>query len=323
MMKSKLLRFTDIYKETIWGGQKILPFKGLPGDGRNIGESWEISGVPGDESIVADGEYSGLTLTELLEQEKGALVGEENYRRYGNKFPLLVKFIDACQPLSVQVHPNDELAMARHRSMGKTEMWYIVDCDKNATLYDGFNRDITEAEYVKRVEEQTLPEVLQCYNVSKGDVFYLPAGRVHSIGKGCFICEIQQSSDLTYRIYDFGRLDANGRPRQLHIEQAKEAINFSSSDNGEAPKVVLNEPTNLVESPYFTTSLYRLTEPMSCDYSELDSFVILICTSGSCRVIFKDEETILNAGHSLLVAAEAEGVMLLPDGKCDILETYV
>lgn len=323
MMKSKLLRFTDIYKETIWGGQKILPFKGLPGDGRNIGESWEISGVPGDESIVADGEYSGLTLTELLEQEKGALVGEENYRRYGNKFPLLVKFIDACQPLSVQVHPNDELAMARHRSMGKTEMWYIVDCDENATLYDGFNRDITEAEYVKRVEEQTLPEVLQCYNVSKGDVFYLPAGRVHSIGKGCFICEIQQSSDLTYRIYDFGRLDANGRPRQLHIEQAKEAIDFSYSDNGETPKVVLNEPTTLVEAPYFTTGLYRLTEPMSCDYSELDSFVILICTSGSCRVICKDEEVILNAGHSLLVAAEAEGVMLLPDGKCDILETYV
>lgn len=322
-MKSKLFHFAEIYKETIWGGRHILAFKGLSSDGRNIGESWELSGIPGCETVVSGGEYDGLTLTQLIEQEKGALVGEENYRRYGAKFPLLIKFIDANQPLSVQVHPNDELAMKRHGCMGKSEMWYIMGHEPNASLYSGFNHKITREEYARRVDEQTLTEVLRYYEVKKGDVFYLPAGRVHSIGKGCFICEIQQSCDLTYRIYDFGRLDANGCPRQLHVEQAKDAIDFDEVLDETRPEYVDNEPVGLIDSPYFTCGFYRLTEPMICDYSELDSFVILVCTSGACKVICDGEETMLTTGHTVLVAAASENVTLVPEGKCELLETYV
>ena len=226
-MENKLFRFADIFKETLWGGHRILPFKGLPADRRTIGESWELSGIAGHESVVEGGAYAGLTLTQLAEKGGAALLGAENFRRFGVKFPLLVKFIDAAQPLSVQVHPNDELAQRRHGCAGKTEMWYVVDSAPGAYLLDGFNRAVTPDEYAARVAGQTLPEVLKRYDVHRGEVYYLPAGRVHSIGPGCFICEIQQSSDVTYRIYDFGRVDSEGRPRQLHVEEAKEAIDYA------------------------------------------------------------------------------------------------
>lgn len=323
-MQNKLFLFTDIFKETLWGGHRILPFKGLPDDGRPIGESWELSGIHGHESVVKGGAYDGLTLTQLVAEGKGALVGEENYGRFGTSFPLLVKFIDAAQPLSVQVHPDDRLAQERHGCPGKSEMWYLVDCEAGAYLFDGFSRKVTVDEYEARVKDCTLPDVLRRYVVQKGDVYYLPAGRVHSIGAGCFICEIQQSSDVTYRIYDFGRTDSEGRPRQLHVEEAREAIDYAVAEPEKRQEVRDNEPSTLVQSPYFTTGVYRLTEPMTCDYSELDSFVILICTEGTCRVSCGEEECLLPAGHTLLVSAEAESVQLLPEeGRAVILESYV
>lgn len=322
-MKNNLFLFTDIFKETIWGGHRILPFKGLQADDRRIGESWELSGIPGNESVVKGGAYDGLTLTELVASGKEALLGKENYGRFGTKFPLLVKFIDASQPLSVQVHPDDKLAQERHGCLGKTEMWYVAGCESGAYLLDGFNREVTPDEYASRVADCTLSDVLRRYDVQRGDVFYLPAGRVHSIGSGCFICEIQQSSDVTYRIYDFGRTDSEGRSRELHVEEARDAIDYTPAEPEKRPVVDADTPVTLVQSPFFTTGIYRLTEPMTCDYSELDSFVILVCTSGTCRVTCGEEACVLTAGHTLLVAAEAECVTLSPDGEAEILESYV
>lgn len=324
VMKNLLFRFTDIFKETIWGGQRILPFKGLPADSRKIGESWELSGIPGSESVVSEGPYAGMTLTALSAECGADLLGAENFLRFGTSFPLLIKFIDACQPLSVQVHPDDRLAQARHGCPGKTEMWYLVGCEPGAYLLDGFNRTVTADEYESRVADQSLPEVLRRYDVQPEDVYYLPAGRVHSIGTGCFICEIQQSSNITYRIYDFGRVDAEGRPRQLHVEEAREAIDYTESAPETRRSMVPNEPNVLVESPFFTTGAYRLSEPMTCDYSELDSFVILICTAGACEVCCGEEKQLLTAGHTLLVAALADEVRLVPcGGEATVLESYV
>ena len=222
------LKFKPILKTLVWGGEKIAPFKGIKTDMHNIGESWELSGVKGNESVVANGPLTGKTITELIGEYKGELVGKTNYEKTGTEFPLLIKFIDARQDLSIQVHPDDELAARRHNgSKGKTEMWYVVKADKDAHLMSGLKQAITPEEYVARVAGNTITDVLHDYNVSPGDVFFLPAGRIHSIGAGSFIAEIQQTSDITYRIYDFGRLGLDGKPRELHTELAKDAIDYS------------------------------------------------------------------------------------------------
>ena len=222
------LKFVPILKSLVWGGEKIAPFKHIETSQHNIGESWELSGVRGNESVVANGEYAGRTISELVAQFKDRLIGKRNYARTGNEFPLLIKFIDAKQDLSIQVHPNDELAARRHNgSKGKTEMWYVVGADRGAHLMSGLSREITPEEYAARVEGHTITDVLRDYAVSPGDVFFLPAGRIHSIGAGSFIAEIQQTSDITYRIYDFGRLGLDGKPRELHTALAKDAIDYT------------------------------------------------------------------------------------------------
>lgn len=222
------LKFRPILKSLVWGGEKIAPFKHIETTQHNIGESWELSGVRGNESVVANGEYAGRTISELVAQFKDRLIGKRNYARTGNEFPLLIKFIDAKQDLSIQVHPNDELAARRHNgSKGKTEMWYVVGADEGAHLMSGLSKQITPEEYAARVEGHTITDVLRDYAVSPGDVFFLPAGRIHSIGAGSFIAEIQQTSDITYRIYDFGRLGLDGKPRELHTALAKDAIDYT------------------------------------------------------------------------------------------------
>ena len=319
-----LFTFSPIMKPTIWGGNEILRYKQMPADGRRIGESWELSAIPGSESVVDQGPYAGYTLPALTEALKSDLLGKENYIRYGGRFPLLIKFIDACDDLSVQVHPGDALAEARHHCSGKSEMWYVVKAAPEARLYSGFSYSLTPEEYERRVEECTLPEVLQCYHVHEGDVFYQPAGRVHSIGAGCFICEIQQSSDITYRIYDYGRKDQNGQMRQLHLAEAREAIDYSAQTDAFTPKVRINEPIELLNTVYFSTSLYDLEEPMVCDYSELDSFVILICLNGSCKICADREEVTLNEGHTILVAAACPGLVIEPlGGEVKLIECFV
>lgn len=319
------LKFEPILKQTLWGGNKIISFKQLNDTRTEVGESWEISAVEGSESIVAEGPDKGMTLTEVLSKYREELLGEANYARFGVKFPLLVKFIDARQDLSIQVHPSDELAKKRHNSMGKTEMWYVIGADKGAKLRSGFSEQITPKEYKDRVYNNTITEVLQEYDIQPGDVFFLPAGRVHSIGAGAFIAEIQQTSDVTYRIYDFDRKDAKGNARELHTDLAREAINFEVLDDYRTQyDVVENEPIELVACPYFTTSLYDMTEEITCDYSELDSFVIFVCVEGSCTLYDNEKnEVSFKAGETVLMPASIQEVTIVPNGKVKLLETYV
>lgn len=320
------LKFQPILKSTIWGGEKIVPFKNIESTQTQVGESWEISDVPGDESVVANGPDAGKNLTQMVQEYKGALVGESNFTRFGGKFPLLIKFIDAQDDLSIQVHPDDELAMKRHNSMGKTEMWYVIDnAESKAHLRSGLSKSITPQEYEAMIADNTICDALADYAVKPGDVFFLPAGRIHSIGAGCFIAEIQQTSNITYRIYDFNRKDKNGNTRELHTELSKDAIDYSvEADYRTKYTPKLNAPVDLVSCPYFTTSVYNLTEPMTMDYSELDSFVIYICTEGSCTV--KDNEgneIAMKAGESVLFPATTKGLEVTPDGEVKFLETYV
>nr|WP_320058960.1 type I phosphomannose isomerase catalytic subunit [uncultured Bacteroides sp.] len=319
------LKFEPILKQTLWGGDKIISFKHLNDELTEVGESWELSGVENSESVVANGVDKGLSLVEMVAKYREELVGEANYTRFGNKFPLLIKFIDAKQDLSIQVHPSDDLAKKRHNSMGKTEMWYVVGADKGAKLRSGFSEEITPKEYKDRVYNNTITDVLQEYEIHPGDVFFLPAGRVHSIGAGAFVAEIQQTSDITYRIYDFNRKDADGKTRELHTDLAREAINFEVVDDYRTSyETVENEPVELVACPYFTTSLYDMTEEISCDYSELDSFVIFICIEGSCNIIDDQKNEItLSAGETILFPASTQEVSITPNGAVKLLETYV
>ena len=295
-------------------------------DLKGVGESWEISGVENNESVVANGPDKGLTLTDMVKKYREELVGEANYARFGNEFPLLIKFIDAKQDLSIQVHPTDELAKKPHNSKGKTEMWYVVGADEGAKLRSGFSEQITPKEYKDRVHNNTITDVLQEYEIHPGDVFFLPAGRIHSIGAGAFIAEIQQTSDITYRIYDFNRKDANGKTRELHTSQALDAINYEVLDDYRTKYEPLkDEPVELVACPYFTTSVYDMSEQISCDYSELDSFVIFICIEGSCMMTDNEgNEVRLGAGETVLLPATTQELTIVPqEGNVKLLETYV
>ena len=256
-----MYKFQPILKSTIWGGEKIVPYKHIASDQKQVGESWELSGVKGNESVVAGGPEAGTTLPGLIARHGAALLGKANAARFGQEFPLLIKFIDARQDLSIQVHPNDALAWERHKSKGKTEMWYVVDADKGARLRSGFAKQVTPAQYEASVADNTITDLLAEYEIHPGDLFFLPAGRVHSIGAGAFIAEIQQTSDITYRIYDFNRKDADGNTRELHTELAKGAIDYTVlPDYRTHYQKAQDREVELVSCPYFTTSLYDLTE---------------------------------------------------------------
>ncbi len=314
------MTFRPILNSMIWGGEKIIPFKGLISEQKMVGESWELSGIEGSESIVAEGELSGATITELLNHYGAKLIGAKNYDLFGNEFPLLIKFIDAREDLSIQVHPNDEIAHLRHNTKGKTEMWYVVEADKGAKLRSGFARKVTACEYRKSVEANTILDTLKEYDVVAGDLFFLPAGRVHSIGAGCFIAEIQQTSNITYRIYDFNRTDTAGNPRELHTEQAIEAIDFSFEHDYRTLYNSEDKDQNieLVQCPYFTTTLLDLTTSKIIDYSSLDSFVIYICVSGSAFI----NNISIKQGQTLLLPATIQNVKIDTVG-CKILTTYI
>ena len=319
----ELFKFEPLLKQTIWGGNKIVAFKHIQSDMENVGESWEISGVPGDESVVANGECKGKTLNEVLAEMKQKLVGEENYKRFGDRFPLLIKFIDARQDLSIQVHPDDETAHRQGKAMGKTEMWYVMDSDEDASLKVGLKKKITPEEYARMVEDDTICDALGNYKVKSGDCFFIPAGRIHAICSGSFIAEIQQTSDVTYRIYDYKRKDKNGNYRELHTKEAAEAIDYTVLDDYRTEYTpVKNEATQLVSCPLFTTAVYDLTEPMTLDYSELDSFVILIALKGEGSILMPSGETYsFREGESILLPATTETVKV--EGNIKFLETFV
>ena len=319
------LTFAPLLKEVIWGGSDIRPFKGLEPDDKKIGESWEISHVDDNFSIVAEGALAGKNLDELIDLYGERLVGKSVQERFGHRFPLLIKFIDARDYLSIQVHPDDELGMKRHNSFGKTEMWYVINAAPKAKLYSGFAVQSSPEDYVRRIEEGTIVDALAEYEVRPGDVFFLPAGRVHAIGAGCFIAEIQQTSNITYRIYDYDRTDAAGNKRELHTELAKDAIDYRlEKDYRTAYTPVADQPVHLVECQYFETNLLDLTQPISRDWSQLDSFVIYICMEG--KVTLRDaqgNEVSLHQGQSVLVPAANPSLTLTPEGSVKLLETYI
>lgn len=318
----EIIKFRPILKQVLWGGNKIISFKQLDADMEQVGESWEVSGVKDNESIVANGQYEGMKLNDLVALLKGDLVGKENYERFGNEFPLLIKFIDASKQLSIQVHPNDEQAKAKGLKRGKTEMWYVMESAPDATLLSGLKRAITPEEYKAMVENDTITDALCEYRVGEGDVFYLPAGRIHSIGAGTFLAEIQETSDVTYRIYDFKRKDKDGNYRQLHTEAAAECIDYSvENDYRTKYEARKNEGVELAQCTHFTTSVYDLDEPMLLDYSGLDSFVVLIALSGECTLSTGDAETQLRAGETVLLPATTQTLNV--SGTVKFLETFV
>ena len=320
---ANIFKFKPLLKQTIWGGERIAPFKRLECNMGQVGESWEISGVKGQETVVDGGPYDGLTTNELVATLRDRLLGRDNYLRYGDEFPLLIKFIDAAGDLSVQVHPDDATAMRHGRKRGKTEMWYVMDSEPSATLMVGLKRSITPDEYKALVANGTICDAISRYNVKEGDCFYIPSGRIHSIGAGCFLTEIQQTSDVTYRIYDFKRKDKDGNFRELHTDEAADAIDYQVQESYRTEyDRVKNEPAELVDCPYFRTALYDLDEPMTLDYSELDSFVILIGVCGEGTLTCDDgTSATLSAGHTLLLPATT-GIVGV-SGKVKFLETYI
>lgn len=317
--------FKPILKKVIWGGSDICPFKEISPVENGVGESWELSHVEGNYSIVANGELAGKSLDDLIRQYGAQLMGQEVIDRFGTTFPLLIKFIDARDNLSIQVHPDDELAKARHNSFGKTEMWYVIKATKDASLYSGFSKQIDADEYVKRVQDNTIMDVLQRYNVNEGDVFFLPAGRVHAIGAGCFIAEIQQTSNITYRIYDYNRKDVNGNTRELHTELAKDAIDYTLyPDYRTHYKAHTNATIELANCKYFTTNLMDVDATMTRDFKDLDSFVVYICMEGKASL--KDDkgnEIFVHQGQTVLMPADTKGVTISPAPKAKFMETYI
>jgi mannose-6-phosphate isomerase len=314
------LKFKPILKTVVWGGEKIAPYKGIETEQKHIGESWELSGVPGNESIVAEGPLAGRSIASLVKEYKGELVGKHVYGRTGDQFPLLIKFIDAHKDLSIQVHPDDALAVKRHGTNGKTEMWYVIDAEPGAHLYVGLKEAISPEEYEKRVADGSITDVLARYDVEPGDVFFLPAGRIHAICSGCFIAEIQQTSDITYRIFDYNRPGLDGKPRELHTELAKDAIDYKVYPTYKTDYTPLqNEEAVLAECPYFTTSLLDLTLPYAKDLSELDSFVVLMCLSGSGTLEVDGEEVSIGQGETVLIPASADDLCLVPDACMKVL----
>ena len=317
--------FQPILKEIIWGGTDIRPFKGMTPTQEKIGESWELSHVDGDFSVVTYGADKGKTIDELIREYGESLLGTGVMKRFGTRFPLLIKFIDARDDLSIQVHPDDALAEKRHHSFGKTEMWYVIKATPDAALYCGFSQPIDADEYVRRVEDNSIMEVLKRYDVTAGDVFFLPAGRVHAIGAGCFIAEIQQTSNITYRIYDYNRKGADGKGRELHTELAKDAIDYTfQSDYRTHYTPQPGAAVELVQCPYFTTRLLETETPMMRDYATLDSFVVYICMAGSVEL--RDDngnELTISQGQTVLFPATTQSVTLKPAPQAKLLETYI
>ena len=320
------LKFTPIYKDKIWGGDKIKTVLNKDfGDLPNCGESWELSGVEGNVSVVSNGYMEGNTLEELIEVYMGDLVGDQVFETFGVEFPLLIKFIDANDDLSIQVHPDDELSKERHNAFGKTEMWYVLQADSGSKLQSGFNQQVDQQGYLEQLECNELTEILNFEEVSAGDVYFIPAGRVHAIGKGILLAEIQQTSDITYRIYDYDRRDAQGNPRELHTDLALDAIDFTLFPEYKSPyKPKLNESVELVKCKYFTTNVLEINTEVEKDYNQLDSFVIYICLEGTLQIETELGSETVKKGETILIPASIESVRLNPaSAAVKLLEVYI
>ncbi len=319
------LKFYPILKEKVWGGNKLSARFNKKSIKDNIGESWEVSDVDGDVSVVSNGSLAGKTLPEILAEYKDLLVGKHVYELFENKFPLLIKFIDAKEPLSIQVHPNNELAQERHNSFGKTEMWYIMDAEKNGNLVVGFKNDSDQDEYLEHLNNKTLMNILNEDKVQEGDVYFIPTGRVHAIGAGVLLAEIQQTSDITYRIYDWDRPDQYGNYRELHTDLALDAIDYKAEKIYKSShETKQNIPTELVSCEYFTTNQLLINNDTYEADNLKDSFVIYICVSGGCSIQYdNDLEVDLEVGQTVLLPAILKKYSIYSKSEVKLLEVYI
>ncbi len=318
------LKFQPISKYRIWGGEKIKTILNKDFNENNIGETWEISGVNGDETVVAEGPLKGQTLKKLIETYKEHFIGENPYQHFGTEFPLLIKFIDAKLPLSIQVHPNDALAKARHNSFGKNEMWYVMEADESAELIVGFNKESSKNEFQHKLENSEVLEIMNTVKVAEGDTFYIPAGRIHAIGSGVLLAEIQQTSDVTYRVYDYDRVDPKtGKKRELHVDLALDVIDYGFHDEYKTTyEKTKNKSNTLVHAPYFKTNIIEITAKLTKDYTLLDSFVIYICVDGNFEVDYDNQMYSVQKGETILLPAAISLVVLKSD-YAKILEVYI
>ncbi len=318
------LKFSPVFKEKVWGGKRIEKMLGKDTRGLlHCGESWEISGIPGSESVVSNGFLKGNSLTEILEVYMGDLIGEQLYERFGNEFPLLVKFLDANEMLSLQVHPGDELAWKLGKGRGKAEMWYVLDAQPDAAVINGFSVDLDPVSFLELAGKERLPEVLHLEKVSRGDALFIPPGRIHALGGGILLCEIQQASDITYRIYDWGRDTAHSQ-RPLHLKEAVEALDYKQLNSGktafERPR---NGSVNLVAEDVFHTNLLAFDQTIHSEYYYVDSFVLYVCVSGKCTLKYNGKQEQLAMGECILLPAEIKQVEWVTDTYCEVLETYI
>lgn len=319
------IKFKPILKSKIWGGEKLNRLLNKKSEEGNIGESWEISTVGNEISIATNGVLRGKSLIELIDLFKGDLLGDRIYNKFGNQFPLLIKFIDAKEALSIQLHPNDELAKVRHNSFGKTEMWYVMQADKGSNLIVGFKEKVSQNEYLDHVQSKKLTEILNFDIVNTGDVYFIPTGRVHAIGAGVMLAEIQQTSDVTYRIYDWERQDDQGNYRDLHTEEALNALDFEVLETYNINyKKKMNSSVNIVECEYFKTNILPIDKTVNVDHSDKDSFVIYMCVGGE-GVNFKSNNfnEILHYGETILFPASVKQFEISPIEKAELLEVYI
>ncbi len=309
------LKFQPILKERLWGGTKLKEVLNKPIKSDITGESWELSTVSGDISIVSNGNLANTSLSELIDTYPELLLGKSVVERFGKEFPILIKFIDAKQDLSIQLHPNDELAKKRHNSFGKTEMWYVMDADVGAELIVGFNKEVSKAEYVKSVAEDTLLEILNYEPVTEGDTFFINTGKIHAIGAGVLLAEIQQTSDITYRVFDFNRKDKDGNLRELHTQMALDAIDFERKNDFKIKYSATLDTTNsMVDCPYFKTNFLNLTKDFEQDTTQRDSFTIFMCVGGKATIQTAEGKVALMKGETVLVPALAKTIHIKTAG---------
>ena len=317
------IKFRPILKEKIWGGSKLKEILNKESEVGNVGESWEISGVENDISVVKSGPLKEKTLNELLSKYKGAFLGKKIFKAFGVEFPLLIKFIDAKTALSVQLHPNDELAQQRHKSFGKTEMWYIMQADENAEIIIGFKESLSKADYIEQLEAGEIVSLLNFEKVNKGDAFFINTGKVHAIGAGVLLAEIQQTSDITYRIYDWDRKDSEGNSRELHTALAIDAIDFEKKDDFKLKfDTAENESSNIASCQYFTTNYLPVKGKLEKDYSAVDSFIIYMCVSGEAKISISGNSEDIKQGETVLIPAENKNVEIFSE-EAELLEVYI
>ena len=317
------LKFQPILKERLWGGTKLKDVLSKPIESDITGESWELSTVKGDVSIVANGDLAGISLQELIDENPESFLGKSVVERFGKDFPILIKFIDAKQDLSIQLHPNDELAKERHDSFGKTEMWYVMDADEKADLIVGFNKDVTKEEYSNSLENDTLLDLLNYESVKEGDTFFINTGKIHAIGAGVLLAEIQQTSDITYRVFDFNRKDKNGNLRELHTDMALDAIDYTKKDDFKVDYSNATDAVNtMVTCSYFNTNYIHLTKDLKQDISTRDSFTIYMCVGGAVTIENEFGTATVKKGETILVAANSKQVILKSD-QAKILEVTI